>query len=140
MKNTYVRDIINSYYSRPEEMSMGEFCKANQIKVLTLKKLLELHGQKLMPGLTNLAKRSLAIYNRESAESLETLWRESSHLIAIEISDKEKALLGKKYGQWVEFEHIRFRLLVDVAMMPPSLDAFKVILKVHKEVLSEYPF
>lgn len=76
-------------------MSNGEFYKANKIKVLALNRVFELHGQKLMPGLPNLTKCSLTIYEKESAECLETFWRESSHLIAMKISDKEKDPLLK---------------------------------------------
>jgi len=34
------RKLINDYYSRPGDMSMGQFCRANKIKVYYLKRVI----------------------------------------------------------------------------------------------------
>lgn len=64
------RKLINAYYSRPCDMSMSRFCRANKIKVYYLKRVLELYGQKLMPVLRDLSACSEAILSCESGEAL----------------------------------------------------------------------
>ena len=63
-------------------------------------------------------------------------------LIAVEISDGEKARLRKKYQSSLdtEFEHARFRLLVGIVMMPCSEETYAIMRKVHAEVLDGYPY
>lgn len=138
----FIRNTINAYYYRPDGMSMGEFCKISRIKVYQLERMLELYGQKLMPVLVDFAERNRAIYCRESSECLETLWKESSRLIAVEIFDGEKDRLRKKYHSSLEreIEHVRFRLLIDIAMMPCSEETYAIMRKVHAEVLDGYPY
>jgi len=74
----FIKNTINTYYCRPEGMSMGEFCKISRIKVYQLERMLELYEQKLMSVLVDLAERNRAIYCQKSSECLETLWKESS--------------------------------------------------------------
>ncbi len=87
------RKLINDYYSRPDDMSMGQFCRANKIKVYYLKRVLELYGQKLMPVLRDFSARNEAILSCESGESLDELWKESRRFIAVEVSDQERVRL-----------------------------------------------
>lgn len=136
----YMRDIINAYYSKPKEMSTKEFCSSKKIKVYQLDRMLELYGQKLMPGLVDLTKRNLAIYTYQSQETLNQLWRESSKLIAVQVSDREKNALRRNDCIATDFEHIRFRLLIDVAMMSSSWDAEQAFYRAHREVLAAYDF
>ena len=84
------RKLINDYYSRSGDMSMGQFCRANKIKVYYLKRVLELYGQKLMPVLRDLSAYSAA---NASDESLDELWKESRRFIAVEVSDQERGRL-----------------------------------------------
>lgn len=136
----HIRTIVNAYYTRPREMSKAAFCKANKLRVYQLDRMLALTGQRLMPGLTDLTRKNLAVYCGESVASLEGLWRQCSELIAVEVSNKERSNIRRHRNHATEFEHQRFRLLVDIAMMPSSETALAVMQRVHKEVLDEYPF
>ena len=106
-------------------MSMGQFCRANKIKVYYLKRILELYGQKLMPVLRDLSAYSAA---NASDESLDELWKESRKFIAAEVSDQERVRLKTPSRTSIEFERIRFRLLIDIAMMPYTTKSDKAIL------------
>jgi hypothetical protein len=128
------RKLINDYYSRPGDMSMGQFCRANKIKVYYLKRVLELYGQKLMPVLRDLSAYSAAIYDDASNESLDELWKESRKFIAAEVSDQERVRLKTPSQTSIEFERIRFRLLIDIAMMPYSTKSDKAIRFAQKAV------
>ena len=128
------RKLINDYYSRPGDMSMGQFCRANKIKVYYLKRVLELYGQKLMPVLRDLSAYSAAIYDDASNESLDELWKESRKFIAAEVSDQERVRPKTPSQTSIEFERIRFRLLIDIAMMPYSTKSDKAIRFAQKAV------
>ena len=125
------RKLINDYYSRPCDMSMGQFCRANKIKVYYLKRVLELYGQKLMPVLRDLSAYSVA---NASDESLDELWKESRKFIAAEVSDQERVRLKTPSQTSIEFERIRFRLLIDIAMMSYSTKSDKAIRFAQKAV------
>lgn len=125
------RKLINDYYSRPDDMSMGQFCRANKIKVYYLKRVLELYGQKLMPVLRDLSAYSVA---NASDESLDELWKESRKFIAAEVSDQERVRLKTPSQTSIEFERIRFRLLIDIAMMSYSTKSDKAIRFAQKAV------
>lgn len=125
------RKLINDYYSRPGDMSMGQFCRANKIKVYYLKRVLELYGQKLMPVLRDLSAYSVA---NASDESLDELWKESRKFIAVEVSDQERVRLKTPSQTSIEFERIRFRLLIDIAMMSYSTKSDKAIRFAQKAV------
>ena len=126
-----IRKLINDYYSRPDDMSMGQFCRANKIKVYYLKRVLELYGQKLMPVLRDLSAYSVA---NASDESLDELWKESRKFIAAEVSDQERVRLKTPSQTSIEFESIRFRLLIDIAMMSYSTKSDKAIRFAQKAV------
>ena len=126
-----IRKLINDYYSRPDDMSMGQFCRANKIKVYYLKRVLELYGQKLMPVLRDLSAYSVA---NASDESLDELWKESRKFIAAEVSDQERVRLKTPSQTSIEFERIRFRLLIDIAMMSYSTKSDKAIRFAQKAV------
>ena len=125
------RKLINDYYSRPDDMSMGQFCRANKIKVYYLKRVLELYGQKLMPVLRDLSACGAA---NTSDESLDELWKESRKFIAAEVSDQERVRLKTPSRTSIEFERIRFRLLIDIAMMPYTTKSDKAIRFAQKAV------
>lgn len=128
------RKLINDYYSRSGDMSMGQFCRANKIKVYYLKRVLELYGQKLMPVLRDLSACGVAIHDDASDESLDELWKESRKFIAAEVSDQERVRLKTPSRTSIEFERIRFRLLIDIAMMPYTTKSDKAIRFAQKAV------
>ena len=115
-------------------MSMGQFCRANKIKVYYLKRVLELYGQKLMPVLRDLSACGVAIHDDASDESLDELWKESRKFIAAEVSDQERVRLKTPSQTSIEFERIRFRLLIDIAMMPYTTKSDKAIRFAQKAV------
>jgi hypothetical protein len=125
------RKLINDYYSRPGDMSTGQFCRANKIKVYYLKRVLELYGQKLMPVLRDLSAYSAA---NAADESLDELWKESRKFIAAEVSDQERVRLKTPSRTSIEFERIRFRLLIDIAMMPYTKKSDKALRFAQKAV------
>ena len=125
------RKLINDYYSRPGDMSMGQFCRANKIKVYYLKRVLELYGQKLMPVLRDLSACGVAICDDASDESLDELWKESRKFIAVEVSDQERVRLKTSSRTSIEFD---FRLLIDIAMMPYTTKSDKAIRFAQKAV------
>ena len=115
-------------------MDMGEFCKANNIKVYYMRRLLELYGQKLMPGLLDLANRKVSVQQDSSIEGPLSLLNDCGNFIAIEVSDQEKVKLKSKNRTFTEFERDRFRLLLDIAMMPYTIKGLKAIRLAQEEV------
>jgi hypothetical protein len=99
--------------------------------VYYLKRILELYGQKLMPVLRDLSAYGAA---NASDESLDELWKESRRFIAVEVSDQERVRLKTPSQTSIEFERIRFRLLIDIAMMSYSTKSDKAIRFAQKAV------
>lgn len=140
--STYIRDIVNEFYSKPVEMTTLEFCKSHKIRKYQLDRYIEIVGQRMGPHLAGFAKRSLDLYYEcppTYYQQLRELWRECSEMIDREvlISKRRKR---RKDVQPSEFEHIRFKLLIDIAMIPESYEIFETLRKLHNEVLDVYPF
>ena len=132
--NQATRKLINDYYNRPKNVSLAEFCKANNIKVYYMRRLLELYGQKLLPALRDVAKRTIFSNNQNSAEERLSILNECSNFIAVEVSNQEQVKLKTKSRTCIEFERDRLRLLLDIAMMPYTTKGLKAIRSAQQEV------
>lgn len=133
------RELINDYYSRPSTQDKIQFCKSRNIKAYQLDRMIELYGQRLVPGLCSIGKTlSKPTVTGKRYDTIDGLCREASQLIEVELSDRERVTRDERVrGCTIPFQRLRMRLLVEIAMMAPTSAGHARLLKMEREASHE---